>query len=338
MKGRKTRSRLTGVQRALAAANRREYEPDLHGIAPPHVAHVWPFDEYRFSRSFATKIRGVVGRFDIPRYPYGDGGYGSVAPLMDDHHSSLANGPRYLKEGGEEQFECFNGTDWMILVASKGHGDGSSFEFTIGRPEDGVTATGMFLKIQPYYFAINLHVSHQITAPWGYLHTPQRTASTVNRVVGQEYMIAYVKRGDKIEHWVDGVLQGENTISLLLEAEGRTYEDICVPAAELIHVMRPAARVRVGHSGTGLMNQALKSGKSESDYPHMIDGDTAAYTEEPAGFGQDGKPVVNETTQYAGISINSWPAGQMVTDVAAFMNWHKTQWFAGNKRIDYPGE
>lgn len=315
------------------------YDPVRYGDKPDHLKHFWPCDEHEFSRgshltpSIREVVEGSTDILDIP--PLGDTIGGTLPPLCADYHASMVEGSREV--GIPRLFDCFADADWIILVAFKGRGESCS-EFTIGRPDSGsdpLEPKGIFLKVQPYYFAINFDGTYQ-TQPWGYLHTKQRTAVTVNRVVGQDYMIAFVRRGDYIQHWVDGVLQGENQISKLLLADGRTHGARCLEAAEMIPKMRPKMRIRLGHSGTGLMNQALKSSNPDYDYPHMVDGDTPSYVELPAGFGQDGKQVANEPSQYCGISINAWPEGDAdFPDIPSFMSWHKTRWFAGNKRVDY---
>ena len=327
-------TRLTSLQRGYVIT--RHYDPVRYGVKPDHLKHFWPCDEEEFTPGVNSAFMFELIEGGLLNIPAVRGvPTALVYPYCDQYHTMLDSGARDL--GAPETFDCFADQDWIVLVAFKGRSESCS-EFTTGRPTSGaepVRPESIFLKLQPYYFAINFDGTFQ-TQPWGYLHTKQRTAVTVTRNVGQDYMVAFVRRGDYIQHWVDGVLQGENQISKLLLAAGRTYGDRCIEAAAMIPKMRPAKRVRLGHSGTGLMNQSLKTDNPDYDYPHMVDGDTAAYVETPAGFGNDGKQVVNEPTQYCGITINSWPEGSLdFPDIADFMNWHKTRWFAGNKRVDY---
>lgn len=311
------------------------YDEAVYGIKPAHVKHFWPFDEYRFGNTFTSEIFDVVDGVNIRKMPSGTlSSYSTVYPLNDKWHSSVDSGSRYLQADEKGNFECFNGTDWMILIASKGRGE-SCFECTVGRPTFDPSPEGMFLKIQPYYFAINFSGTWQ-TQPWGYIHTEQRNTDAVTRLVGTEYIIAFVKRANRIEHWINGVLQASNDLNLLRTVPERTYGHLAEAAYKYIPVMRPPKRLRFGHSGTGLMNQILRSGSPEYDYPFMVEGDTPAYIEQPASFGNDGKQVVNEPTQYAGLMFASWPLREM-PDVATFMNWHANQWFAGNKRVDWDG-
>ena len=125
------------------------YDEAVYGIKPAHVKHFWPFDEYRFGNTFTSEIFDVVDGVNIRKMPSGTlSSYSTVYPLNDKWHSSVDSGSRYLQADEKGNFECFNGTDWMILIASKGRGE-SCFECTVGRPTFDPSPEGMLLKIQP---------------------------------------------------------------------------------------------------------------------------------------------------------------------------------------------
>lgn len=317
----------SGISSFQAGASRATHDGNAGFTIPSYAKHYWPCDEYKFG--FASYLLAdVAGGYHIP--PTGI----SHWSLQQPYHCVIEDQPRTLQ--GSERFECFSGQkDWAIIVGSKAINSGC-FEFTLGSPvQSADDPDEMFLKVQPYYLAINYGPDQN--RPWHYVQTLQDT-SMINRVVGTEYLIAHIRRGSQIEHWVNGVMVGSNDLTLMLTAAGRTYgADVIAGYNKIINGFRPTAKVRMGHSATTAIVTASTGSNPDYDYDHYAYQNPTTI-ELASQFTSGGSGVVNEPTDYAGIAICTWDTGSMpdATDTATGLNQIAANWFAGTKTIEVP--
>lgn len=346
-------SSLNVVQQAYTSldAVRKTYS-DRYGEPPDYVSHYWPCNEHEISGHITRTpmLYDVCSGFNIPQlydkannsdifdtkaivggHTVRDRLYANYQVAIEDHSTwmQVPESAKYF-DSVWPRFDCFADNDWAVIVVAESLENGC-FEFTLGGWDDA-SQDSMFLKLQPYYMAIQY--GSIATLYQSYLQTKQQT-DLITRTEGQGYVIAWCKRGDNIEHWVDGVKRGTNSIDgLLVDLAGKTFEPELTDMHRMLNEFKPFARVRVGHSSrTAIQTTPVIVGVN--DYNHMIYVNGGADVEKAAQFIVP--PVIaNETTQYAGTSICSWPQGQSPDDTAfaAGLNALKADWMSGNKTFE----
>ena len=196
------------------------------------------------------------------------------------------------------------------------------------------TAGDAILRVQPYY---STFYSNSVIDPAG---TALKTIATpVNKELltrndGQDYIFAAVKRGNKLEHWADGIKTGDNDVTLGT-AEMQTDWNNFAPGNEIrvghgaystdiVLCQADSLKLDVGNFNCFIYPQHVTRSNGDKEVPGLfkiIDGNSNSAGE----YAQD----------IYGLAVFVFEDGAP-DDIGEAITWMKEQWVAGNKVI-WPG-
>jgi len=233
--------------------------------------------------------------------------------------------------------------DWMMMTAFTSVSGGA------GSYDNG---SGNFylshIRLQPYvvsFFDQTASAETQIATPI--------VPDLLRRTEGQTYVIAAVKRGSVLEHWVDGVLMGSVDTNLLLQSIALETDSTRLAKLQSLynnwHDLTLGKVISFGHSAYDVLPTCydengdppvgFDAGSTGIWYPHLSESATfPGYYEVPGGWYQYDTytgAVLDLAQDYLFARLFVFPSGAN-NYIDQAMIWMKEQALLGNKQI-WPG-
>lgn len=237
--------------------------------------------------------------------------------------------------------------DWAIFTCGKcinagvEDWDGGVVNFYYGSVSQGQ------LRVQPYFAVWKKgDTDSEIGSVYNQIATPVYYPM-MRRNEGQTYIFGAVKRGQYLEHWVDGIMVGRVDIELLLQSISQVEDSGNKEKLQQLyntwynHDSEINQDVSFGHGSYNLVVNTITSGDlylphlALSEYPHHDPEELRREIPETWGSdvpnGYDGG-VANLAQDFRAKLIQKFPEGTP-EDIGESMLYHKEQWTLGNKVV-----